>query len=174
MSTLKTLTVNGVTYKVTQPVPQISVTLSAAAWTGSNNRYSQVVSVPSATAKSQVNLIPSLEQVEIFYEKNITFITENDGTKITVYVIGQKPENNYTMSADIVEVSTNSNKIYGSLVTTPLRPDKIVPDGIVKSINGITPDENGNVVVDGFTEVDKEELVNDVLAALPAAEGVSY
>jgi hypothetical protein len=150
MAILKTLTVNGVTYKVAQPVPEVNVAILAAAWVGSNNRYSQVVSVPGVTANSQVNLTPSLEQIDIFYEKNITFLTENNGGQITVYVIGQKPENDYTMPAKVVEVVSNGRKIYGTLVTTPLSPDKF------------------------SSGVDKDEIVKDVLASLPAAEGVSY
>lgn len=150
MAILKTLTVNGVTYKVAQPVPEVNITLLASAWVVGNNRYSQVVSVPGVTAKSQVNLTPSLEQIDIFYEKDITFVTENNGGQITVYVIGQKPENDYTMPAKVVEVVSDGEKIYGTLVTTPLSP---------------------NMFSSG---VDKDEIVQDVLASLPTAEGVSY
>lgn len=174
MSTLKTLTVNGVTYNVTSPVPVVNITLTASAWSGSGENYSQVVSVPGVTSKSQVNLTPTVEQAKTFYEKNITFLTENNGGKVTVYVIGQKPTNNYTMPVKIVEVVTDSNKIYGSLVTTPISPDKIVPAGTVKSVNGVTPDANGNIVIEGISGVDKDDIVEAVLAALPVAEGGSY
>jgi hypothetical protein len=104
MAILKTLTVNGVTYKVATPVPVVSVTLLASAWVGSENLYSQVVSIAGVTENSQINLTPSVEQLAIFYEKDITFITENDGGVVTVYVIGQKPQNDYTIPASIVEV----------------------------------------------------------------------
>lgn len=104
MAILKTLTVNGVTYKVATPVPVVSITLLASAWVGEGNLYSQVVSIAGVTANSQINLTPSVEQLAIFYEKEITFITENDGGVVRVYVIGQKPENDYTIPADIVEV----------------------------------------------------------------------
>ena len=81
------------------------VTLLASAWVGSDNLYSQVVSIDGITENSQVNLAPSVEQMAIFYEKDVTFVTENEGGVVTVYVIGQKPENDYTIQADIVEVS---------------------------------------------------------------------
>lgn len=81
-----------------------SVKLLASKWTGSGNLYSQVVSIAGITENSQVNLAPSVEQLAIFYEKDITFVTENDGGVVTVYVIGQKPQNDYTIQADIVEV----------------------------------------------------------------------
>lgn len=82
-----------------------SVSLPASRWTGSGTLYSQVVSLPGITENSQVNLAPSVEQMATFYEKDITFVTENDGGVVTVYVIGQKPQNDYTIQADIVEVS---------------------------------------------------------------------
>lgn len=104
MAILKTLTVNGVTYSVASPTPVTSVTLLASAWVGDGNRYSQVVTVPGVTEKSQVNLTPTVEQLTIFYEKDLTFVSENNGGVVTIYVIGQKPENDYTIPANIVEV----------------------------------------------------------------------
>ena len=83
-----------------------SVSLPASRWTGSGNLYSQVVSISGITENSQVNLAPSVEQLSVFYEKDITFVTENEGGVVTVYVIGQKPQNDYTIQADIVEVIT--------------------------------------------------------------------
>lgn len=104
MAILKTLTVNGVTYSVTTPTPVTSVTLLASAWEGDGNLYSQVVTVPGVTEKSQVNLTPTVEQLTIFYEKDLTFVSENNGGVVTIYVIGQKPQNDYTIPANIVEV----------------------------------------------------------------------
>lgn len=80
------------------------VDLPASAWVGEGTLYSQVVAIAGVTENSQVNLAPSVEQLSIFYEKDITFVTENDGGVVTVYVIGQKPQNDYTIQADIVEV----------------------------------------------------------------------
>ena len=83
----------------------VSVDLPASAWVGSDNLYSQVVAIDGITQNSQVNLTPSKEQLVIFYEKDITFVTENDGGVVTVYVIGQKPANDYTIQANVVEVT---------------------------------------------------------------------
>lgn len=83
----------------------VSVDLPASAWVGGNNLYSQVVAIEGITENSQVNLTPSKEQLLIFYEKDISFVTENDGGVVTVYVIGQKPENDYTIQANVVEVA---------------------------------------------------------------------
>lgn len=80
------------------------VELPAANWVGADNLYSQVVQIDGVTENSQVNLTPSVEQLVVFYEKDITFATENEGGVVTVYVIGQKPQNDYTIQANIVEV----------------------------------------------------------------------
>ncbi len=89
---------------ITSPSRVVSVSLPASKWAGSGNLYSQVVPIAGITEHSQVNLTPSVEQLSIFYEKDVTFMTENDGGTVTVYVIGQKPTNDYTIKASIVEV----------------------------------------------------------------------
>lgn len=81
-----------------------SVELLAANWVGSGNLYSQVVSVPGVTANSQVDLTPSVEQLVVFYEKDLTFVTEQENGVVTVYAIGQKPTNDYTIQVTITEV----------------------------------------------------------------------
>ena len=81
------------------------VTLRASAWAGSGNLWSQVVSVDGVTVNSQVDLTPSVEQLVIFYEKDLTFVTENEDGVVTVYAIGQKPANDYTIQVTITEVS---------------------------------------------------------------------
>lgn len=92
--------INGIT-----AVPRVvNVSLPASKWAGSGNLYSQKVLIDGITENSQVNLTPSVEQLSIFYEKDVTFMTENDGGIVTVYVIGQKPTNDYTIKASIVEV----------------------------------------------------------------------
>ncbi len=49
-----------------------------------------------------------------------------------------------------------SKKIYGRPVTTPMNPKKIVPDDIVKTVNGIAPDRNGNVEIERGTATDEQ------------------
>lgn len=81
------------------------VTLPASAWTGSDKLWSQVVAIEGATEYSKVDLTPSAEQLTIFYEKDIAFTTENEDGVITVFAIGDKPSNNYTIQAIVTEVS---------------------------------------------------------------------
>lgn len=81
------------------------VILSASAWIGENGLYSQVVFIEGVTKRSQVDLTPSVEQLVVFYEKDLTFVTENEDGVVTVYAIGQKPTNDYTIQVTITEVS---------------------------------------------------------------------
>lgn len=80
------------------------VTLLAANWVSNGNLHSQAVTIAGVTENSQVDLTPSVEQLVVFYEKDISFVTENDGGNVTVYAIGQKPTNDYTIQVTITEV----------------------------------------------------------------------
>lgn len=80
------------------------VTLLSSAWEGEENLYSQVVTIDGATKNSQVDLTPSVEQLAVFYNKDLTFVTENENGVITVYAIGQKPQNDYTIQVTLTEV----------------------------------------------------------------------
>lgn len=80
------------------------ITLRADAWVGNDSPYSQVVKIDGVTAYSQVDLTPSVEQLSVFYYKDLAFVTENDGGVVTVYAIGQKPENDHTIQVTITEV----------------------------------------------------------------------
>lgn len=82
-----------------------TVELLAAKWTGNSNPYSQVVAIDGITQYSQVDLTPSVEQLVVFHEKDLTFVTENEDGVLTVYAIGQKPTNDYTIQVTIREVS---------------------------------------------------------------------
>ena len=82
-----------------------TVTLLANAWVGDDDLYSQIVTITGVTEKDQVDLTPSVEQLEIFYEKDLTFTTKNSGGVVTVYAIGQKPTNDYTIQVTITEVA---------------------------------------------------------------------
>lgn len=70
-------------------------------------RYGQRVNVNNAviTKRSKVDLQITSEQMVIFYKKDIAFVTENDGGVVTVYCVGQIPENDYKIQAIVTEVS---------------------------------------------------------------------
>lgn len=81
------------------------VTLLASAWTGEDSPYSQVVEIDGVSENSMVDLQPSVEQLAIFHEKDLAFVTENEDGVVTVYAVGDKPTNDYTMQVTITEVS---------------------------------------------------------------------
>ena len=89
----------------TKPAAKVAeITLLASAWVGSDRLYSQVVDLDGITEYSQVDLKPSAEQLNVFHQKDIAFATENDDGVLTVYVIGDRPANDYTMQVSITEV----------------------------------------------------------------------
>lgn len=69
-------------------------------------RYGQVVDVINAniTPNSKVDLQLSSEQMVIFYEKDLAFVAENEDCKVTVYCIGQIPQNDYKIQVTVTEV----------------------------------------------------------------------
>lgn len=84
-----------------------SVTLFADSWVGDGSPYTQVVEVSGATKYSKVDLQPSTEQLSIFYEKDLSFVAENEDGIITVSCVGHKPLNDYTIQITITEVIVN-------------------------------------------------------------------
>ena len=91
------------------PTP-ISVTLYADRWEqASDKRYFQVVNVNNATItpNSKVDLQPNSEQLVVFHEKDLAFVTENEDGVVSVYCVGQVPMNDYTIQATVMEVATN-------------------------------------------------------------------
>jgi hypothetical protein len=91
------------------PTP-ISVTIYADKWVqASDNRWYQVVTVDNAviTPRRKVDLQPSSEQISIFHEKDLAFVTENEDGVVSVFCIGQTPTNDYTIQAIVTEVMSN-------------------------------------------------------------------
>lgn len=88
----------------TTTVRVANVNLLAAKWVGTSNPYSQVVQIDGITEYSQVDLTPSVNQLVAFYDKDLAFVTENENGVVTVYAIGQKPTNDYTVQVTITEV----------------------------------------------------------------------
>lgn len=72
-------------------------------------RYGQTVNVNNAviTENSKVDLQITSEQMVIFYQKDLAFVTENDDGVVTVYCVGNIPENDYKIQAIVTEVVSN-------------------------------------------------------------------
>jgi hypothetical protein len=89
---------------VATPMRIVEISLIGNRWVGSNTTWSQVVSIDGVTANSMVDIQPSVEQLRIFYEKDLAFTTENDNGVVTVFAIGDKPTNDYILQATVTEV----------------------------------------------------------------------
>lgn len=119
MATLKTLTINGSTFNVVPVVPATSVTLSASAWKGGEDAYSQVVALAGVTANTKVDLQPTAEQLQEFHYKVLGFVSENVGGVVTVYSIGDKPTRDHTIQVTLTEVE-GTGRIRGNTVGTTM------------------------------------------------------
>jgi hypothetical protein len=91
---------------VMAPTRVVSIALPSSAWVGDASPYSQVVSIDGVTPYSLVDLQPSVEQLEVFHNKDLAFTTENEDGVVTVFAIGDKPQNDYTIQATVTEVRT--------------------------------------------------------------------
>lgn len=94
-------------------------------------RYKQVVEIDNAviTANSKVDLNPTPEMLAIFHEKDVTFVAENDNCVITVYCVGQKPQNTYLNIPVTVTEMVTTDKVVGNTTATPSpTPDWEQPD----------------------------------------------
>lgn len=88
-------------------VKTVTISLLASKWVEDEGRYAQVITLPNITPYSKVDLQLTAEQLTIFHEKDIAFVTENDNGIVTVFCIGQKPTNDYMMQATVTEVAHN-------------------------------------------------------------------
>lgn len=88
-----------------------SITLYADRWEQNEDgtMWYQEVAVANATITeySKIDLQLSAEQITVFYEKDLAFVTENEGGVVTVYCIGRVPENDYVLQATVSEVLVN-------------------------------------------------------------------
>ena len=64
----------------------------------------ECIPLTNITENSKVDLQITSEQLAIFYEKDLSFVTENIDGVIYVFCVGNIPENDYEIQASVVEV----------------------------------------------------------------------
>ena len=84
------------------------IDLIAENWQGDASLYSQEVAIDGVTENSKIDINPSIEQLAIFHQKDISFVAENDDGVVTVYCVGQKPTADYQMQITVTEVLANA------------------------------------------------------------------
>lgn len=155
--------------------PKINeITLSAAAWVNENDkRHSQIVEVKDVTNKSQVDLTPDVQQLEVFYEKDVTFVTKNKSSVVTVYAVGQKPANDYTIQATLTDVDVpDGTEIWGVTVGTPISTEKLAEKlEEFSPLPTITENDNGKVLkAQGGKWAVQEDETSEALSNLEIEE----
>ena len=80
------------------------IKLSESKWVGDASPYSQVVSIKGVTEFSKVDLQLSADQLTEFHDMDLSLTTENNEGVVTVFAIGDKPNNDITIQATLTEV----------------------------------------------------------------------
>ena len=105
MAVMRTLTLNGVTYKVESSVPTAkTVTLKADNWLGDTSPYSQVVAIGDVTSRTKVDLQPTVAQLDTLYAMSLGFYAVNEDGVVTVYAVGSKPTQDFVIQVTMTEV----------------------------------------------------------------------
>lgn len=109
----------------------------AAAWKGGESPYSQVVTVVGITINSKIDIQLSADQMVLFHDKNVSFTVANERGSVTLYAIGDKPQNDCVFQVTLTETDAAGNTIWGNTISTT-KPGEDGKDGI-DGQNGKTP-----------------------------------
>ena len=105
MPIMRTLTLNGVTYAVESSVPTAkTAALKASNWLGDTSPYSQVVAIGDVTSRTKVDLQPTVAQLDTLYKMSLGFYAVNEDGVVTVYAVGNKPTEDFTIQVTMTEV----------------------------------------------------------------------
>lgn len=78
--------------------------LPVSAWKGGESPYYQTVDMNTVSVRSKVDLQLSVEQTQKICSAGFALTTENDEGVVTVYAIGKKPQESYTIQTTVTEV----------------------------------------------------------------------
>ena len=78
-----------------------TITLPAAAWSGTSSPYSQSVTIAGTSGSSRIELMPSKDVVMSLFSAGIALGTENNNGTIVVYALGNRPSTDITMQVAI-------------------------------------------------------------------------
>ena len=86
----------------------VTITMPASAWSGSNNMYSQTITVNGVNANSKLDLQPTSSQIAALQNAEIVLMASNNNGKVTIYSVNGKPSTNLTMQMLITDVEVIS------------------------------------------------------------------
>lgn len=83
----------------------VEITLPFANWKGAKSPYSMTLTIEGLSQRSRIDLWPSVSNLERLRIMGTGLCTENDSGTVTVYALGNKPDEDITIQASITEVS---------------------------------------------------------------------
>lgn len=83
----------------------VEITLPFANWKGAKSPYSMTLTIEGLSQRSRIDLWPSVSNLERLRIMGTGLCTENDNGTVTVYALGNKPDEDITIQASITEVS---------------------------------------------------------------------
>lgn len=88
-----------------EQIDKLTLTLTAAGWTGSASPYSQGVSITGGTATSQADIQADATAIQQMLDDgtNAIYIANNNGT-FTAYAVGEKPTADMIVQVTVYEV----------------------------------------------------------------------
>lgn len=82
----------------------VEIPIPVSLWKGAASPYSQVVEVEGISVRSKIDLLPNHAQLESLRDQRITFIAENSDGVVTIYAVGDKPDEDLVFQAAVSEV----------------------------------------------------------------------
>lgn len=88
-----------------EQIDKLTLTLTAAGWTGSASPYSQGVSITGGTATTQVDIQADATAIQQMLDDgtNAIYIANNNGT-FTAYAVGEKPTADLSIQVTVYDV----------------------------------------------------------------------
>lgn len=88
-----------------EQIDKLTLTLTAAGWTGSASPYSQGVSITGGTATSQADIQADAAAIQQMLDDgtNAIYIANNNGT-FTAYAVGEKPTADLNIQVTVYDV----------------------------------------------------------------------
>lgn len=83
----------------------VQLTLPFTNWKGAKSPYSMALTIEGLSNRSRIDLWPSVSNLERLRIMGTGLCTENDSGTVTVYALGNKPDEDITIQASITEVS---------------------------------------------------------------------
>lgn len=105
--------INAVLSSTQVKIASATISLPAGAWTGAGP-YQQTVSIPTAGAKSQINIAAPYTAVAAAVAGGYSVVIANASGVFTAYAIGNKPSSNLSLPVTLIQLDGASGTIYGN------------------------------------------------------------